>query len=158
MDTSKEIRLSSSWEILKMYGACIFLMFAIPTTIIASLEYEFNILMFILGAIYLMIIGLLSYSFKYACEAKIVDDKIVLKKQFRPRKEFSFDRIGEISSFQLNRTKYITFQILNDKNVYENYLIINTRPFLSFDNNNIEQVLLNLRNLGYKRIETPPIN
>ena len=55
-----------------------------------------------IAILYLAIISFQVYQFIYACNARVIKDKIILKKQFREAKTYSFDKIGTPTSFQIN--------------------------------------------------------
>lgn len=72
---------------------------------------------------------------------KVINNKIILKKQFRAKKEFHFNQIQNISSFQLKNTKYITVSMKNNENSIEKYLIIETQFFFSKKEKDVEKTL-----------------
>ncbi|SHI61002.1 hypothetical protein [Aquimarina spongiae] len=148
MNTQKEVKLSSNWTSFGLYAAGIFTLFLLAIGLFAVIEYEFNERMLLGGVLLLLLVVLVIYQFLYACDARIVGDKIVLKKKFRRAKSYSFDKIGYPDSFQLKKTKYITVEMKNDDGTFETYLIINTRSFLFPENKDAERVLINLRNIA----------
>lgn len=147
MNNQKEIKLSSNWTNIGLYGGSVLVLLMIPILIFVVKEQEFHFGMVIGGIVFVSMVGFLIYQFLYVCDAKIIGDKIVLKKKFKPSKTYSFDKIGYPESFQLKRTKYITVKMKNDDNTVEKYLIINSKSLLSFENKDAEQTLINLRNL-----------
>ncbi|NER17613.1 hypothetical protein [Spongiivirga citrea] len=151
MSTQTEIKLSSNWTNVGLYGGSLLVLFMIPILIFATKEQEFHMGMLLAGIIFLALIGFLIYLFIYTCDARIIEDKIILKKQFRRAKSYSFDRIGYPTSFQLKRTKYITVEMKNDDNSTEKYLIMNSKSLLSFENKDAEQALISLRNSTRKK-------
>ncbi|UOY05811.1 hypothetical protein L0P88_17950 [Muricauda sp. SCSIO 64092] len=151
MDNQKEIKLSSNWTNVGLYGGSLLLLFMVPILVLVIMEQKFHMGMVVAGIAFLGLIGFLIYLFMYTCDARIIGDKIVLKKQFRPTKEYSFDKIGYPTSFRLKRTKYITVEMKNDDNTTEKFIIMNSRSLLSFENKDAEQVLISLRNLAGKK-------
>lgn len=151
MNIEKEIKLSSNWTNVSLYLASFLLILMTPILFFVVKEQEFNIGMIFSGIIFLTLIGFLIYLFIYSCDTRIVGDKIIMKKQFRQSKSYSFDKIGHPTSFQLKRTRYITVQMKNNDNTSEKYLIMNTKSLLSFENKDVEQTLINLRNLVIKK-------
>lgn len=148
MNTQKEIKLSSNWTNIGLYGGSILTLSMVPILILASMEQELHMGMVLPGIIFLVLVGFTAYLFIYICDARIINDKIVLKKKFRPSKTYTFDKIGYPTSFQLKRTKYITVDMKNDDNTTEKYLIMNSKSLLSFENKDAEQALISLRNLS----------
>lgn len=146
MENKKEIKLSSNWTNVGLYGGSALVLFIIPMLYFATEDQEFHMGMVLAGVILLVLIGFMVYQFIYVCDARIINNKIVLKKKFRPEKTYSFDKIGYPSSFQIKRTRYITVQMKNDDNTSEKYLIVNSTSILSFENKDAEQVLISLRN------------
>ncbi len=142
----QEIKLSSNWTSAGLYVGSILLLLISPVIIFAAKKQEFYMGMMIAVLIFLNLIGFLVYQFTHVCDARIIDDKIVLKKLFRPEKTYSFDKIGCSYSYQLKRTKYIAVEMKNEDNTVEKYLIINSKSLLSFENKDTEQVLISLRN------------
>ena len=151
MDNQKEIKLSSNWTNVGLYGGGLLLLFMVPILVLVTMEQKFHMGMVVAGIAFLGLIGFLVYLFRYTCDAWIIGDKIVLKKQFRPTKVYSFDKIRYPTSFQLKRTKYITVEMKNDDNTTEKFIIMNSRSLLSFENKDAEQVLISLRNLAGKK-------
>lgn len=151
MDNQKEIKLSSNWTNVGLYGGSLLLLFMVPILVLVIMEQKFHMGMVVAGIAFLGLIGFLIYLFMYTCDARIIGDKIVLKKQFRPTKEYSFDKIGYPTSFRLKRTKYITVEMKNDDNTTEKFIIMNSRSLLSFENKDAEQVLISFRNLAGKK-------
>lgn len=151
MNTQKEIKLSSNWTNVGLYAGSFLVLLMIPVFIFLIKEQEFHIGMVIGVIFYLALIGFLIYQFLYVSDARIVGDKIILKKKFKPSKSYSFDKIGYPESFQLKRTKYITVPMQNDDGTIEKYLIINSNALLSFENKDAEQTLISLRLLIMKK-------
>lgn len=148
MDNQKEIKLSSNWTNVGLYGGSILLLVMIPIFISEIKEQELHIGIIIGGIIFIALCGFLIYQFIYVCDARIIGNKIVLKKKFRPSKSYSFDRIGYPGSFQLKKTKYITVEMKNDDDTFEKYLIINSKSLLSFEKKDAEQILISLRSIA----------
>jgi len=151
MNTQKEIKLSSDWTNVGLYGGGLLVLIMTPVMALAMTAQKFHGGMLLGGALYMVLIGFMIYLFVYTCDARVIGDKIILKKQFRPSKAYSFDRIGYPTSFQLKSTKYIKVEMKNDDNSFEKYLIINSRSLLSFENKDAEYALRSLRNLAMKK-------
>ena len=148
MENQKEIKLSSNWTNLGLYGGFVLVIAMIPIVFLSAQEQEFHMGMLLGGVVFLAMVGFLVYQLIYICDARIVGDKVVLKKQFRPAKSYSFDKIGYPSSFQLKRTKYITVEMTNDDNSTEKYLIVNSKSLLSFENKDAEEALMSIRRIN----------
>src|SRR5690606_9365029 len=119
MNNQKEISLSSNWTNVGLYGGSLLVLLMIPVLFFVLKEQEFHIGMVIGVIVFVALVVFLIYQFLYVCNAKIIGDKIVLKKKFKPSKSYSFDRIGYPESFQLKSTKYITVEMKNDDNTVE---------------------------------------
>ncbi|MCB4797967.1 hypothetical protein [Neotamlana laminarinivorans] len=145
-NNQNEIKLSSNWTNIGLYGGSVLVLFMIPVLISVIKEQKFNGGMVIGGIVFVALVGFLIYQFIYVCNAKIIGDKIVLKKKFKPSKSYNFDRIGYPKSFQLKRTKYITVEMRNDDSTVEKYLIVNSKSLLSFENKDAEKTLISLIN------------
>lgn len=148
MQNQKEIKLSSNWTNVGIYGGALFVLSFIPVLYLVVTNQDFHPGMVLGGLIFLALIGFIIYLFIFTCDARVIGDKLVLKKQFRASKSYTFDRIGYPSSFQLKRTKYITVEMKNDDNSFEKYLIMNSKSLLSFENKDAEQALISLRNVA----------
>ena len=151
MNTLKEIKLSSNWTNVGIYVGGLLCVGFIPVLyfVITNQEFHIGIVVGLLG--FLLLLGFVVYQLLYACDARIIHDKLVLKKQFRNAKSYPFDRIGYPSSFQIKRTKYVSVKMKKDDNSLEKYLIINTNSLLAFENKDAQQLLLRLRNLAMKQ-------
>ena len=133
MNNQKEVKLSSNWTNVRLYLGSIISLMMIPILIFIVKNQEFHMGMVLAGILFVALIGFQIYLHAYICDARVVGDKIILKKKFRPAKTYSFDKIGRISSFQLKRTKYITVEMKNDTRTIEKYLIMNSKSLLSFE-------------------------
>lgn len=108
MKTQVEIKLSSNWTLLGLYGG-IALALPLPVILITiAQEQEFHGGMAVAEIIYLVLVGFLAYLFLYISDDRMVGDQPILKKQFRPSKIYMCDKIGHPTSFRIKRTKYIT--------------------------------------------------
>ena len=150
MNNQKEIKLSSNWTNIGLYTGSLLTLIMIPILIFVVKYQEFHIGMVLAGILLLALVGFQIYLYAYVCDARVVGDKIILKKKFRPAKTYSFDKIGYPSSFQFKRTKYITVEMKNDDNTTEKFVIVNSKSLLSFENKDAEQALISLRKLGLK--------
>jgi hypothetical protein len=105
------------------------------------------------GIMFALIDGFAIYLFLYGCEAKIIGDEIVLKKEFRPAKSYSFDKIGKIKSFRLKTTKFVIVEMQNDNNTTEKYVIMNAKSSLAFEDKDAEEILKNIRSSIKKNLK-----
>lgn len=147
MTNYKEIKISSNWTGVGLYGGLLLVLLMTPIIFFATQGQEFHIGMIIAGLIYLGLVGFIIYQFMYVSNAKIIGDKLVLKKQFRPAKSYAFHQIGYPTTFNYKSTKYITVEMTNDDQTIEKYLILNSRGILSFENKDAEGVLKQLRSM-----------
>ncbi len=145
MSNQNEITLSSKWTNFGLYVGAFLIVFIIPVSFFSMAHQKFHGGMVIGILILLVLIGFLTYQFIFACKAQLSGNMLILKKQFRPAKSYSFDKILSVSSFKYKRTKYITVLMINEDDTTEKYLIINNYALLSFENKDAEQTLLNLR-------------
>jgi len=153
MDIEKEIKLSSSWGNVGLYGGALLCIMMITPIYLAITNQRFHFGMIFGSLLFLLLISFVIYQFIYVCDARIIDDKLVLKKNFRPSKSYTFDKIDYVSSFQLKTTKYITVEMKKDDEdyeKYEKYIIVNTYSLLSFENKDAEETLVNLMNFAKK--------
>ncbi|MGL4631405.1 MAG: hypothetical protein ACRCVT_09380 [Leadbetterella sp.] len=74
--------------------------------------------------------GFVVYNFMYYADAKIENNKLILKKLFRPSIDFDFKKIQSVSSFRLKRTKYTTVKMLHLDNSVEKFLILESNSIL----------------------------
>lgn len=147
MTNYKEIKISSNWTGVGLYGGLILILIMAPIIVEASQAQEFHFGMILAGLIYLGLVGLMIYQFMYVSSAIISGDKLVLKKQFRPAKSYGFHQIGYPTTFNYKSTKYITVEMTNDDHTTEKYLILNSRGIFAFENKDAEGVLIQLRNM-----------
>lgn len=148
MNDQKEIKLSSNWTNIGIYGGALLILICIPAVVFVMTYQEFHMGMVIAGLGFLLLIGFSIFLIVFACDARVIGDKLVLKKQFRSSKSYSFDKIGYPSSFKIKRTKYTTVEMKNDDKSIEKYLIVNSKALLSFENKDAEQILISLRNIA----------
>lgn len=145
MNNKKNLTLSSKWTNVGLYGGTILLLAIIPLLYSVMQDQEFHMGMLIAGLVLMGLIGFIVYQFLYVCKAQVIDDKLVLKKQFKPATVYTFDKIGGVSAFYIKRTKYINLKMENQDSSIEKYLIINSYALLSFENKDAEETLINLR-------------
>jgi hypothetical protein len=153
MSTQRELTLSSKWTNASLYGGALLIVFIVPVTFLAMTEQKFHVGMVFGLLILLALVGFLIYQFIFACKAQLSDVSLTLKKQFRPAKSYSFDKICSVSSFTLKMTKYITLVMLNENGSTEKYLIINNHSLLSFEKIDAEQTLKYLQEEASGRIK-----
>ncbi|MGL4630868.1 MAG: hypothetical protein ACRCVT_06645 [Leadbetterella sp.] len=89
--------------------------------------------------------GFVAYNFMYYADAKIDNNKLILKKLFRPSIDFNFKEIQSVSSFRLKRTKYITVKMLHLDNSVEKFLILESNSILMPSKHDAERILLDLQ-------------
>lgn len=140
-----EIKLSSNWTNLGLYGGSAILLLLIPVLISVVAEQEFHIGWIVVGLVLLLYLGFIIYQFIYVCDARVVGNEILMKKKFRPVRSYAFDQIGDTSLFHLRRTKYVQVNMKNSNDIEEKYLIVNATSILSFEDKDAEQVLIRLR-------------
>jgi hypothetical protein len=145
VNTQPETKLSSNRTPVALYGSLLVCLIFIPVLAFVIVSQEFHIGIFVSLLAFVIVMGFTIYQFIYVSHAWIINNKLVLKKSFRPRVSYSFDRIGRIRSFQLKRTKYIIVEMRSDTNKIEKYIIINAASVRALENKNAEQTLLNLQ-------------
>ena len=145
MTEQEETKISSNWTTVSLYASVLIILVFVPMMIFTNKDRPFHMGMPIAILAISVLICLTVYQFIFVCTAKIVGDTLVLKKQFRPEKTYSFDKIGQPKSLQLGSNRYITFRMTNDDNTLEKYIILNSSSMLAFESRNAEQVLLGLR-------------
>ncbi|MCH3884164.1 hypothetical protein [Tenacibaculum aquimarinum] len=143
----KEIKLSSKLTIIGLYGGALLYLIMIPVIFKAIESESFHIGMLFAGAITLAMAGFLVYQFKFVCSAKIVNNKLILKKQFHSPETYTFDKIGDISSFRLKNTKYTTVKMKGRHQDFEKYMIITSKSFLFKDKIDAEEKLKELKRI-----------
>ena len=67
----------------------------------------------------------------YICNAYIVGEKLILKKQFRAAKSYSIHKIGSIHSVYISSDKYTTVQMKNEDKSLEKYIILSNESLFS---------------------------
>ncbi len=148
METKKEIRLSSKWTNFNIYTEL-----AISLLVDYFFFFEFEQFEFEQNEFEKAIIGLLCLAFTafsiykliYACEAWVINDKLVLKKQFRPSKSYSFEKIRNLRSFFTGNARCTSVKMENDDKIQEKYWINNKDNFWVSEKNDPEQILISLR-------------
>lgn len=146
MSTHRDIQLSSNWSVVGVYGGLILILISLPLVINSAKEKGFHSGTIIGGIILLAFIVFMVNLFNNMCEAKIMGDKVVLKKQFTKINSYSFDRIGSISSINLAQIKFITVKMRNDDSKFEKYIIIFTKSRYSAGHKDAEHILADLKN------------
>ena len=147
MENQKEIKLSSGWSNISLYGGAILLILvSVAIYLVAPREMTNGVI--IGGIIYVALVCFMVYLFLYTSSAKVTDEKVILKKQFRPAKSYGFDKIGELSSFTIKRSKYTIVEMKNDDGSIEKYVIMNSNHLLSFENQDAEEILFSLKRIG----------
>lgn len=141
----REITLSSNWTNIGLYGMALLCLGCIPFFIFVWKNQELHMGMLLAPIFLMVLIGFVIYQFIYVCTAKVIGDKLVLKKKFRPAKVYNFHAIEYPISFQLKTTKYIMVEMQNEDGKLEKYIIVNSNALLSFENKDAEQTLIDLR-------------
>lgn len=94
-----------------VFGAILNLIVIFLIVLLANKNKELEVVMILAGIIFLVLIGFWVYLFIYSREARVIGDKMILKKQFRSSKTYSFDRISYPISFRLKSSKYIALKM-----------------------------------------------
>jgi len=142
MDNNTELKLSSSFTKTGLVIAAILFLLISPLGIFAMLDAKtFHFGMVLAPLISIAILGFLIYLFTNVCDAKLVGEQLVIKKFFKPEITINHSQLGYISSFQIKRTKYTTFEIKKGRNEFEKALIMNSRSIFSTDKTDAEAVL-----------------
>lgn len=141
METKKEIRLSSKWTNFYIYFELIVILIGGCFFFFRSIQNEFEDWMLIIGVQFLLFTAFFMYQLIYACEARVTNDKLVLKKLFRPSKSYSFEKIGNLRSFYT----YTLVKMENDYKVLEKYVIMNKADFWVSEKKDPKQILISLR-------------
>ncbi|MCD8412004.1 hypothetical protein [Tenacibaculum finnmarkense] len=144
----KEIKLSSKFTNLGIYGGLLLVFILIPVLLAAIKNEEMNGGMLFAGIIFLAMIVFLCYLFLFVCSAKTENNTLLLKKQFRPIETYTFDKIGNISSFRLKTTKYTTVKIKKESGNFEKYIIINSKNLFFKDKIDAEEKLKELKGIA----------
>ncbi|ADY28942.1 hypothetical protein [Cellulophaga lytica] len=150
MASDTEIKLSSNWTNLGLYLGTIVVFIMIPILAKVTQDQDFHMGMIVAAAVFIALIGFIVYQFMYICDARVIGDKLVLKKKFRAAKHYPFDKIGYPKSFHLKRSKYTIVEMQNEDKSQEKYLIMNNRSLLSFESKDAEQTLIDLRNMAMR--------
>lgn len=140
-----EIKLSSNWTNLGLYGGSAILVIVVPFLIAVLGKQEFHMGWVVVCLVVFLYLGFIIYQFIYVCDARVVGNKILMKKKFRPAKSYTFDQIADTSVFHLRRTKYVHVNMGNADASAEKYLIVNATSIVSFEDKDAEEVLIRLR-------------
>ncbi|MCL5246563.1 hypothetical protein M4I21_12130 [Cellulophaga sp. 20_2_10] len=131
MSSTEQVRLSSKWTNLNLYAYFFCLLALLIILVWISKDLEFHIIIVFFGLVLLIIIGLIAYQFMYICNAYIVGEKLILKKQFRAAKSYSIHKIGSIHSVYISSDKYTTVQMKNEDKSLEKYIILSNESLFS---------------------------
>jgi len=144
-DINMEYKLTSSKAVIGLYlGTLVVLLFT-PIVYFQLRNMTFHVGILIAILVYILLLSFIAFQFLYLCHAEVKGDVLILKKQFRAKKIYSFDKIGSVSSFRLKRTTYVNFTMTNADGTIERYLIARPRSIFSTDVIDIKQTLINLR-------------
>ncbi len=104
----------------------------------------------VLGAFVILLgVRFLVINFLSISSAKIIGDKLILKKQFKSDESYLFNQIISINSVGYRNVRFLKISILANNNINE-YLIFSTYCFPEFENKNCEEVLASLQNIDSK--------
>jgi hypothetical protein len=123
MSNQKNIRLSSSSSGFLIHLALLAVIMMIPAFGLIIMTDGFHIGIIIGIVIYLFVLLIIVSQFNTNCDARIIDNKLVLKKMYKSAKSYSFDRIAKVESSRLRRVQYIYLDMTNDDGELEYYMI-----------------------------------
>lgn len=145
MNTETNYRLSSKWTSFGVYASAVAFILILPVIYFFAEGQEFHAGMLMAIVVLFATLALIIYQFVYVASAHVVDNQLILKKQFRPKKVYSFDSIGDVSALENKRTVYVTVKMKNEDGSIEKFLIINGTNFLCYSGRDIEATLVSLR-------------
>ncbi|WP_370408778.1 hypothetical protein [Tenacibaculum dicentrarchi] len=144
----KTIKLSSKFTNLSLYLSLFIPILLIPSILNTVVKQGINGKIIFGSIIILALISFLGYLFLFVCTAKTENNTLILKKQFRTPQTYTFDKIGNISSFRLKTTKYTTVKMSKTASVFEKYIIINSKNLFFNDKIDAEEKLKELKGIA----------
>ncbi|CAL2076945.1 hypothetical protein [Tenacibaculum dicentrarchi] len=144
----KTIKLSSKFTNLSLYLSLFIPILLIPSILNTVVKQGINGKIIFGSIIILALISFLGYLFLFVCTAKTENNTLILKKQFRTPQTYTFDKIGDISSFRLKTTKYTTVKMSKTASVFEKYIIINSKNLFFNDKIDAEEKLKELKGIA----------
>ncbi|MCD8403007.1 hypothetical protein [Tenacibaculum finnmarkense] len=144
----KSIKLSSKFTNLSLYLSLLAPILLIPIIFNTVINQGINGKIIFGSIIFLTFISFLSYLFLFVCNAKIENNTLILKKQFRTPETYTFDKIGDISSFKLKTTKYTTVKMSKTASIFEKYIIINSKSLFFNDKVDAQEKLKELKQIA----------
>ncbi|MCD8405493.1 hypothetical protein LNI90_06265 [Tenacibaculum dicentrarchi] len=144
----KTIKLSSKFTNLSLYISLFIPILLIPSILNTVVKQGINGKIIFGSIIILALISFLGYLFLFVCTAKTENNTLILKKQFRTPQTYTFDKIGDISSFRLKTTKYTTVKMSKTASVFEKYIIINSKNLFFNDKIDAEEKLKELKGIA----------
>ncbi|MCT4639390.1 MAG: hypothetical protein N4A72_16925 [Bacteroidales bacterium] len=146
MTKQREITLSPNWirTFQKIGNILLSIGIALNSWVIIlkTVETEINV---IAGAIItLSVLIFIARQFIHISVAKITDNKIVLKRQFKPVEQHSFNKISAINSFNIGTIKYIKLDITESNKKLE-YIIISRRNISELEDIDVVQLLKSMQ-------------
>lgn len=145
MKKENEIKLSSSWTIPSMILMVITSLIFVPVIFLMQQKQEISFWIILGDLLLIALVGFVFYLLFNVCIARIINDKLILRKLFKSKKEFSFNQIQKVSSFRLKRSKYIFVKIKHDSSHSETFVILNSSSILSFEDMDAEEILNSFR-------------
>ncbi|CAM1361477.1 hypothetical protein [Tenacibaculum xiamenense] len=142
----KTRKLSSNLTIPGVFLSAIVILAIMPVAYDRVIKNGSTGLMLFTGIFLLGMIALQIYLFRFVCTAKVENGVLIMKKLFRPAKEYSFDKIGEPKSIRIKNTVYTSVKMENEDATHEKFLIVNSKSILSTNKTDAKNVLIELKN------------
>lgn len=148
MKKNKRKRISSkisSITTLSLIGCSIALLGMLFVNLV---EKEFHSGMLLAIALTLAVVAFTYYFTMYGCSAFIDEDKLVLKKMFRPQKEYTFDKIEKHFTYRLKNNHFTNLKMKEANGELERYCIFSTYNIFKLNKPSISEVLNELQEKG----------
>ncbi len=142
----KTRKLSSNLTFLGLFLSAIVTVAMIPAAYNRVVQNGSIGLILFVGVFLLAMIALQVYLFRFTCSAKVENGVLVMKKLFRPVKNYAFDKIGEPKSIRIKNTVYTSVKMENEDATHEKFLIVNSKSILSTNKADAKNVLIELKN------------
>lgn len=136
----EEIKLTSPFTKVGIVIGFLLVIAMIPVFIFVGANQQFHFGMLIAPIMLAVLIGLVLNLVLFNSDAKIVDQKLVLKKMFRPEVRVEFSDIENITSHRFKSTKYTKVKVKTE-NKSEKFLLMNKLSSLSVSNIDSEAIL-----------------